>query len=385
MLVKNIFDKLILLTFLLAALHGRSATHTTYEFQSPFFKMDSVQRDSAIHELSARHFKKPANPILIRQLAEAYTAKEHTDSALSYWQQLTILQPANDTSLYTQAQLYYRIDSFNSASQLCTQASELAPDRIVYRELMALADFRLQRFDLALGICDHILNLSPANINALLLSGIILRDQKKNVEALERFNRCLHADPANTEALAYRADEYVLLKKYNDALRDYSAARADLSANADILNNIGVCYYESGAYQQAISFFRKAIAINRLHPQSYFNKGLSYYHLNELDTAAIDIQKASAIWDTSHTDTSHAYFLDAIYYLGMCYKKTGDLLSARKCFELLQREKYGIDLSYEITNIDRALFISQNWYYFLILFILGIGLIIVLVKVLRWA
>ena len=382
-LSKNILDKVILLTLLLTALCGRSGAHSNYELQTTFFEMDPASRDSAIHTLSTQHFKRPGNSVFIRQLAEAYTAKNNIDSALKYWQLYTNIEGSNDTSFYTQAQLYYSINSFDSAFVCIHDALALQPDRILYAELLAVIDYRLEKADSALSICENILARSPSDVNALLLSGIILRDQKKNAEALERFDRCLKADPANTDALIHRADEYVLLKKYTDAMRDYSAARADLSKNADILNNIGICCYESGAYQEAISYFKKAIASNHQHPQSYYNKGLSYYHLNDLDTASLDIKKASAIWDTCHTDTCHAYFLDAIYYLGMCYKKIGDLPAARSHFVLLQKEKYPKDLSTEIKLIDYSLFISQNWYYFLLLFFLTIGLIVVLVRIMR--
>lgn len=291
----------------------------------------------------------------------------------------------NDTALYTQAQLYNNSNDLDSTALLAQMAVNLKPDEISYLELLASTDYRLQKTDAAMYLCDQILAANPSDVNALLLSGMILRDQRKDSAALERFNRCLKADPSNTDALTHRADLYVLMKKYNDAIRDYSAARADLSDNADILNNIGICYYRSGAYQRGISLFKKALIKDHSNAQSYFNEGLSYYHLNELDTATIYIKAASAIWDTCATGSCHASFQDAMYYLGMCYKGIGDLPTARSHFELLQHEGYRIDLGPEIKIIDRALFISRNWYYFPLLFLFTIGLIIALVRFIRRA
>jgi tetratricopeptide (TPR) repeat protein len=338
--------------------------------ENPYYDMDHGQLDSAIQSLAYKHFKKPAHPDYILHLAEAYTAMDNIDSAVAYWGLLSAVQPGNSTARYAQAQLYYAVGKLDSTAASIQKALAIAPDDAAYLSLSALTAYRLQKHDEAFALCNKILFQSPVNANALLLSGIILRDEKKDTAALERFDRCLKADPASTEALLHRADEYVLLKRYTDALRDYSAARADLSGNADILNNIGICHYQSGAYRQAIIYFKKAISHNHLQPQSYFNKGLSYYHLNSIDSASIDIKTASAIWDTCCADTCHASFLDAIYYLGMCYKKVGDLPAARSHFELLQKEKYPKDLSAEIRDIDRALFISRSWYYFLLLIIL---------------
>jgi tetratricopeptide (TPR) repeat protein len=382
-LPKSIFCKTILITLLFSALTEISAAHARYEFQNTYTAMDAVQRDAAIAELSAKHFKKPANPLLIRQLAEAYTAKNESDSAISYWSLLANIETQNDTAFYTLAELYCNANSLDSALSMIEKAVALQPARTDYISLQAITLYKLQKTDAAQALCEKILTQSPSDVNALLLSGIILRDQKKNEAAMERFEKCLKADPANTEALVYRAELYLQADKYNEALKDYIAARADLSANADILNNMGICHYKSGAYQEAINFFRKAIAVDRHHPQSYFNEGLAYIHLNDLDTASRDIKTASALWDTSKVDTCHSCFLDAIYYLGMCYKKTGDLPAARKCFESLQKENYSQDLSNEIRMIDVALFISRNWYYIAAVLILFILLMIAIIKVIR--
>jgi tetratricopeptide (TPR) repeat protein len=307
-LLKNIFDKTILSILLLTALGSRATDHPHYGRVSRYFDIDPATRAIAIHDLSASHYKKPLDISLINQLAEVYTADGQIDSALRYWALLAEREPDDDTALYAQAQLYYSIDSIDRAAVMAQKAAALQPSQIGYLTLMAMIEYRLDSKDSALSLCYRVLSQSSTNVNALLLSGIILRDQNKNAAALDMFDRCLKADPANTEALVHRADGYVLLKKYNDALRDYSAARADLSDNADILNNIGICYYASGAYKQAIFFFKKAIQIDHLHPQSYFNRGIAYYHMNDPDTAADDIKKASAIWDTSIISGCHILF-----------------------------------------------------------------------------
>ena len=383
MLPKSIFCKTILITLLFSALTEISAAHARYEFQNTYTAMDAVQRDAAISELSAKHFKKPGNPLFIRQLAEAYSAKNESDSAICYWNLLVNIQPQNDTAFYSLSELYYNADHQDSALQMIEKAVALQPERADYISLQAITLYKLQKPDAAQTLCEKILAQSPSDVNALLLSGIILRDQAKNDAAMERFEKCLKVEPSNTEALVYHAELYLQAGKYNEALKDYTAARADLSANADILNNIGICHFKSGAYQEAIIFFRKAIAIDQRHPQSYFNEGLAYLHLNDLDTASRDIKTASALWDTSKADTCHSCFLDAIYYLGMCYKKTGDLPAARKCFESLQKENYSQDLSNEIRMIDLSLFISKNWYYIAAVLILFILLMMAIIKVIR--
>lgn len=362
---------------------GSVSASLTYEEHDPFAGSDYSQLDSVIHKAYIKHQKYPSNPRIAQQLAELYTAKSETDSAIIYWRKVSELQPQNDTAYYKQAWLLYDAEQYDSALTVSQRALNINPDKIDYLSLSAITAYHLHLEDKALAQSTRVLSIDPQNINALLLCGIVLRNQHHYEDALIQFDNCLKADPTNTEALLRRAEISVLLKKYNDALRDYSAARADLSTNPDIVNNMGICYYQSGSYQQAIAFFRKAIFINSRHPQGNFNSAIARYNLHDFDSAAIDMKSASIIWDSCQTDTCHADFLDAIYYLGLCYKKVGDLPQAKRNFELLQKEGYKQDLNTELRNINYSLFISSNWYYIVAVFILLICLIIAVVKTMR--
>ena len=316
--------------------HSYAADRPIIEIPNPYQTMDSVQCDSVISILRVRHFRDSANIRLIRQLAEAFTARAKRDSAISYWSLYASLQPGCDTAYAQLASLYYDNGAKDSAANAIQRALSMHPSHIPYLMLSASIGSQLNHYDEALSDYDRILSRDARNVNALLLSGIILRNQNKHQLAFDRFDKCVKTAPSNTDALLYRAESFVLQKKYDAALKDYTAARADLSANADILNNIGICHQALGNYQIAISYFKKAILANKNHPQSYFNKGISHYHLHDLDTAALDIKTASAIWDSCHSDSAcRASFLDAVYYLALCSKKTGDLDSAKKYFELL--------------------------------------------------
>lgn len=380
---KITFIRVLLLLSIFILKIGNVLAFESYDVQNPYVNLDSVQVDSVIHLTFSKYQKHPASTILLKQLAELYTAKKETDSAVAYWKKVAEVQPQNDTAYFKQARLLYDAGRYDSSLAAIQQSLNINPDNIDYLSLSANTAYHLHLEDKALAQSTRILTINPQNINALLLSGIVLRNEKHNEDALIQFDNCLRVDPANTDALMHRAEMYVLLKQYNNALRDYSAARADLSTNADIINNIGICYYQSGSYQKAISFFKKAIFVNSRHPQGNFNKGIAYYNLNDFDSASVDLKAVSTIWDSCQTDTCHAYFLDAIYYLGMCYKKTGDLPAAKRNFELLQKESYPKDLSTEIAHINYALFISQNWYYIAGVLLLIIALIVAAVKAIR--
>ncbi len=344
---------------------------------------DTAAIDSVIQVNLKQYAKHPKQATYLSTLAESYNQKKNVDSALLFYRMLSDLDPNNDSLYSKQADLLLQKGATDSAADMIEHALAIKPQYVPYLSSYATILYKSHKEDSAATVCEQILSLNPSNTQALLLAAVVYSRARKYDNALEYLDRCLRVTPSATEALLRRADIYVIQKRYNAALTDYTAARADESANADIFNNMGICYYQSGDYSRAIQYFKKALFIDHLHPQSSYNKGLSYYHLQHFDTASVDLKSAATVWDTCSTDTCHAYFQDAMYCLGVCYKKVGDLETAKKHFQLLQKEGYHKDLSNEIKRIDSALFIAQYWYYFVLLTLLVIGLVIALYKWIR--
>ncbi|MBS1684112.1 MAG: tetratricopeptide repeat protein [Bacteroidetes bacterium] len=372
-----------LLCLLILLSSGYAFSLEAYDDDNIYTGYDYARLDSAIRSTAARYAHYPASTTLIRQLAELYTARSETDSALLYWQRLSSLQPDNDTLPYRQALLLYDDKRYDNAYVAVEKSLALRGDNIDYLTLAASIAYRLHQTDSALAYSQRVLGMDSRNINALLVSGLCLRDLHRYDDALIQFTHCLEADPSNTDALIHRAEIFVLSKNYNSALRDYSAARADLSENAAVINNIGICYYESGSYTEAIALFQKAILLNSQQPESSYNKGITQYKLHQFDAASAALRTAGIVWDSCQSDSCHARYLDAVYYLGMCYKKTGNLDEAKKQFEFLQKEKYNADLTGEIRHIRYALFFSSRWYYILLGVLVAIALIISVIRMLR--
>ena len=342
-----------------------------------------VVQDSIILANLKLHTKKPKEIKYIKTIAERYTALLMADSAMVFWREATAIDANDDTAYYYQAKLLQDLGHPNSATDAIQHALAIQPLRVEYLSLYAHLCFEAKKDSQCLNACEQMLGIDSMNGDALLLSGIVLSHAQRYDVALERLNRCIQLAPNTTDALVYRADILVIMGQYTTALTDYIMAHAETIANADVLNNMGICYYQASDYRQAIALFQRALVLNHLHPQSYFNKGLAYYQLQNFDTAQLAMKAAAGLWDSSGAAPKHERFLDAMYCLAMCYKKTGDLEVAKKHFELLQKEGYAKDLSQEIKNIEYAFFIAHNWYYFVLLFLLIIGMIVAGLKMMR--
>ncbi|MFA5161559.1 MAG: tetratricopeptide repeat protein [Elusimicrobiales bacterium] len=89
-------------------------------------------------------------------------------------------------------------------------------------------------------------------------------------------------------ALLNRGNAYLAMKKYPEALNDYSAA-LQLNPNqgrAGIVNNMGNIRNVSGDYAAALADYSEAIRLG--YNEAYINRGIVYYNLRQYDSALSD-------------------------------------------------------------------------------------------------
>ncbi|MBU0711979.1 tetratricopeptide repeat protein, partial [bacterium] len=116
----------------------------------------------------------------------------------------------------------------------------------------------------------------------------------------------------------------VLLEKYDEAKSFYLRAIELNPEYTDAYNNLGIVYKEQGNYSDAIECFQKAIAINPNFSEAYLNLGSVYNDQENYFDAIKCYKKAIEI----NPDCSEAY-----YNLGLVYSKQGIYSDAIKCYK----------------------------------------------------
>ena len=91
----------------------------------------------------------------------------------------------------------------------------------------------------------------------------------------------------------------------------------------EVLNLFGSTNIALQQYQKAIINFNKAIRINPYIPDIYYNLGLAYHHIGNLDNAIENYQKAISLKPD---------YDEAFCNMGMSLNKKGDLVAAIKKF-----------------------------------------------------
>jgi tetratricopeptide (TPR) repeat protein len=140
------------------------------------------------------------------------------------------------------------------------------------------------------------LTLSPGEPQAESLLGWAMMLNEKYDEALLAFQKVLMREPAN--ALARVNLGYVCLRKHlhADAVEHLSRAiRLDKDPRATMYANfyLGLVYVERGMFDEAESFFKRAIALGPGLLQAQFELGRSYWRAGRRDDAV-------AAWRTGY-------------------------------------------------------------------------------------
>lgn len=125
------------------------------------------------------------------------------DEAVVHFQQALAIQPGNPAACYSLGVIAMRNNDHAQAIKWAETGIAASPG---FAPLRFLAGSALRAagaaLDVVLKFYDDAIALQPNYIEALVNSGVVLRDMMRHKEALERFNRVLEIDPNYPTALA---------------------------------------------------------------------------------------------------------------------------------------------------------------------------------------
>lgn len=104
----------------------------------------------------------------------------------------------------------------------------------------------------------------------------------------------LEANPRDAEAATQLGNLYMDARKYDQAISYYEKALS-IAPNPDVATDLGICYRAKGEPKRALAIFRDVHRQNPDHWQSRFNEAIVLMDMGELDAAraiVTDLQKA---------------------------------------------------------------------------------------------
>jgi tetratricopeptide (TPR) repeat protein len=211
---------------------------------------------------------------------------------------LLLCSCAMNASMQKQATYHYQMglsylgqNNFTSALIELTEAEKLTPDDPLLLNSLGWAYFRKNRYELA--------------------------EQK--------FLRALALKPQFTEARRNLGLNYMEMKLWDDAIRQFRIVSDDIFYPDQELAavNLGRSYYGKGDYQNAMKTFRYIISTNPRNATAHLDLGRTYFADERLNAAIEEYKKAIAL---------DAGYAKAYYFLGLAHLKKSDSASAASAF-----------------------------------------------------
>ena len=209
--------------------------------------------------------------------------------------------------------------------------------------------------------------LDPKDVKAYVNRGRAYVQLEQYDAAISDLSRAIKLDPKNADAYAMRGGAYSQLGQYDAAISDYSHAIKLAPKFYGVYFARGlIYYYQLNQYDAAISDFSKAIKLNPNDDDYYCLRARVYCDKNQFDSSLADFNKAielnpngnisyyegrgwshfrlgqyhEAISDFSRAISSGTENLDAYYFRGDSYRRTGQLNLAKKDLAyVLDRDK----------------------------------------------
>jgi tetratricopeptide (TPR) repeat protein len=259
----------------------------------------------------------PADDEAVRSRGRFYLAQEKFKEAIADFSTALELDPDNLEARLLRARAYQQDGDLKRAREDLDALLKKQPGLVAALELRAIMAASNRDFKQAIADFEELLKVAPNNAELLAQLGVLYQANKRPRAAIEKFNAALKQDEGLFVALRGRADAYLSIGKQEQAIADYEQALnmrpkepgllnnlawvlatspddklrdgkraielAKLGCEvteykeAHILSTLAASYAESGAWDEAIKWSKKAVEIGGEEIDDQLKKELASY------------------------------------------------------------------------------------------------------------
>ena len=169
-------------------------------------------------------------------------------------------------------------------------------------------------------------NSVPADAVSVYNKALELSNKGELRTALDFYLQAIKIHPKFLEAFNNLGETYSKLGERNKAIKTYLEALA-IQRDHRVLLNLGVEYYNSANFQQALSLFTESLNINQSFTEGHFYTALAYHRTKNIPSAELHLKKVIEL-DFRHLKAN--YLLSSILYDKKEYNKVIECLDKIK-------------------------------------------------------
>lgn len=223
------------------------------------------QRERALADVDRALKQNPDHLFALELRGEIHMLNKDYDTASVYFAKAQQLNPNWALPYFDQASLLMERGELQSALENFNKAIALQPRMPLFYIIRSLAHFKTGDLNSAHRDQDVAVGISPEE--ALVMVDVNLMVYEDNLDwAKDFYGRMLDKNPRNALALQGLAEACLINRNFDDA----------------------------------VTFFSRALALNLREARLYLGRGRAYLELNEAEKAKADFEKVSAVTDKLH-------------------------------------------------------------------------------------
>lgn len=258
-------------------------------------------RNRALTPLSRAAELAPANVLNHETYGETLYDLGRDSEAIVQFDKAAQLDPKQYMAVYNMGLAYSRSNQQSKAVEAFNKALEIKPDDRDALHGLALAQSKANQFDEAAKSYKHLTEVAPDDLTAWINLAYCLRtkgDAEGEMGALEEALK--HGnDPAKT-AMIRRAVASIYYKRGDDeslkrAQDEFERSLKDAPDNPEALNGLGLLMSRQKKYDDAIRYFKQAVAVRPTYDDAFNNLGVVYDAKKDIVNAKASYRKALQI------------------------------------------------------------------------------------------
>ncbi len=221
------------------------------------------QSGKAIQLLQDCRKKFPANSAFPGMLAELYQQSGKTNDAIALYDGLLQSDSLNFEAWYEKGLLLEKSQDTADAVLALRKAYTIQPVNTYGLELAHL--YAENRNTAALSLCDAILRKDSTHelLDPFFIKGIYFSNITQYKKAIIQFDSCINRDWKFTDAYLEKGIALFKQKQYEPALQSFQMTIKVSNTYPDGYFWIGRCYEATGRNQEAVIYYRQALALDK--------------------------------------------------------------------------------------------------------------------------
>lgn len=296
---------------------------------------------STIEELNQLIEKEGNNDELYHKRAKAFMNADSIDMAIADMQKAIEFNHKNiDYYLYL-ADLFLQSGQLRNTLSVIQNASAIEPENVELLLKTSEIYLMFKKYENTFEYANRVLNIDERNDKAFFIRGYAYKELGDTAKAIENYEKTILHNPkhyhANIElGLIYSAIHSSLAVDYFK-----NAINID-SLNTIAYYNLGMFYQSHYMENEALETYRELLKFNPKNQYANFNTG---YILLQLLSAP----KESIPYFEKAIEIQNNYY-QAYFNIGLAYEKLGNINEARKYYQKSLNYKTNYDMAIEALN-----------------------------------